>query len=310
MRLVFMGTPDFAVQALDALHDAGHTIAAVYTRADTPKNRGMKLLPPPVKVRASQLGIEVVQPPSLKSEAAAQQLKAYNPDVIIVAAYGMLLPQQILSLPKYGCVNIHASLLPRWRGASPINAAILNGDSRTGVTIMQMDKGLDTGDMLLWDATDIGIAETAGQLHDRLALMGGRLIVEALDKLEHGQLQPIQQPEGSTYARQIKPEDCRVDFTGVADAVACHIRAYDPFPGTFCSLGGGKVKLYGALLLEAEGAHSPGTVLSCDKKGAVIACGQGTILLKEIQAAGGKRMPCDAFFRGHSELLTSAFSAY
>lgn len=307
MRLVFMGTPDFAAVSLDALHRAGHHIAGVFTRADTPKNRGMKMQAPPVKLRALELGLPVFQPMTMKDDAAREALEELAPEVVVVAAYGMLLPPGILALPRYGCLNVHASLLPAWRGASPINAAILHGDAQSGVTIMQMDKGLDTGDMLLWEAVDIGPRETAGRLHDRLAQVGGQLIVRALEDVEAGRISPVPQPKEGSYARQIKPEDCRLDFGQDAHTVSCKIRGYDPFPGAFGFLGGGKVKLFGGCLLENESAHAAGSVMGCDKKGAVIACARGTVLVEEIQAAGGKRMPCDAFFRGRAELLKARF---
>jgi len=307
MRLVFMGTPDFAVCALDALHGAGHDIAAVFTKADTPKHRGMKLLPSPVKVRALELGLPVHQPLSLKDDAAFDILCELEPEVIVVAAYGLLLPQRILALPRFGCLNIHASLLPAWRGASPINAAILHGDLDAGVTIMQMDRGLDTGDMLLKASTPVGEAETVGELHDRLSVLGGGLIVEVLGAVKAGSLTVEKQPEGFTYAPLIKPEDCLVDFSEDAQTVSRRVRGYDPFPGAYSFLGGGKVKLFGARLLENESALGAGRIIGFDKNGAVIACGQGTILVRDIQAAGGKRMACDAFFRGHAALLDALF---
>ena len=303
MRLAFMGTPDFAVCALNALHHAGHDIAAVFTKADTPKNRGMKMLPSPVKVRALELGLPVYQPLSLKGDEAFNILCALKPEVIVVAAYGLLLPKRILELSMYGCLNIHASLLPAWRGASPINAAILHGDAEAGVTIMQMDRGLDTGDMLLKASTSVGEAETAGELHDRLAVMGGTLIVDALGAVKAENLTSEKQPDSFTYAPLIRPEDCLVDFSLDAQTVSRCVRGYDPFPGAYSFLGGGKVKLFGARLLENESALGAGRIVSADKKGAVIACGRGTILLRDIQAAGGKRMACDAFFRGHVALL-------
>ena len=205
MKLIFMGTPDFAVAALEALHDAGHELLAVYTRMDTPKNRGMKLLPPPVKVKALEYGIPVFQPKNLRGAETQARLRELQPDAIVVAAYGRILPQAVLDIPKYGCLNIHASLLPRWRGASPITAAILHGDRESGVTIMQMDAGLDTGDMLLPVSVPIDPDESYGSLHDRLAQLGGKAIVEALEKLEAGTLTPVPQPEeGVTYAPMVE----------------------------------------------------------------------------------------------------------
>ena len=214
MRIVFMGTPDFAVAALVALKEAGHDIVGVYTRMDTPKNRGMKMLPPPVKVQALEYGIPVYQPKNLRSEEVQQELRDMEPEVIVVAAYGRILPQAVLDIPKYGCLNIHASLLPKYRGASPINACILHGETEAGVTIMQMDAGLDTGDMLLPAATEMLPDESYGSLHDRLAKIGGEAIVKALDLLEKGELKGEPQPEtGFTYAPMIQTADCKIDFT-------------------------------------------------------------------------------------------------
>lgn len=310
MRLVFMGTPDFAVAALEALHQAGHEIAAVYTRKDTPKNRGMKLLPPPVKVKAQEYGIPVYQPKGLRNQEAQEQLRALAPETIVVAAYGRILPPEVLAIPKHGCLNIHASLLPKYRGASPISACVLHGETVSGVTIMQMDAGLDTGDILLPMALEIGENEPCGSLHDRLAALGGKAIVQALELLERGELKGTPQPEGSCYAPMIRTEDCLIDFQKSAWEVCCAIRAYDPHPGAFSYLGGGKMKLFGGALEEKEGsAGRPGQILSVDRQGALVACGAGTVRIGQVQGAGGKRMAADAFFRGHAALKAQDFSA-
>ncbi len=304
-----MGTPDFAVAALEALHDAGHEIVGVYTRMDTPKNRGMKMLPPPVKVKALEYGIPVYQPKNLRGEDTQQELRDLAPEAIIVAAYGRILPQAVLDIPKYGCLNIHASLLPKYRGASPINACILHGETEAGVTIMQMDAGLDTGDMLLPAATEIQPNESCGSLHDRLAKIGGEAIVKALDLLAKGELRGEPQPEvGFTYAPMIQTSDCKIDFTKNAHEVSCAIRAYDPAPGAFAMLGGDKMKLFGASLEEKDGeAAAPGTIVKNDKNGIVVACGKGTVRIATVQGAGGKKMPADAFFRGHAAMLSEIF---
>lgn len=304
-----MGTPDFAVAALEALHDAGHEIVGVYTRMDTPKNRGMKMLPPPVKVKALEYGIPVYQPKNLRGEDTQQELRDLAPEAIIVAAYGRILPQAVLDIPKYGCLNIHASLLPKYRGASPINACILHGETEAGVTIMQMDAGLDTGDMLLPAATEILPNESCGSLHDRLAKIGGEAIVKALDLLAKGELRGEPQPEvGFTYAPMIQTSDCKIDFTKTAHEVSCAIRAYDPSPGAFAMLGGDKMKLFGASLEEKDGeAAAPGTIVKNDKNGIVVACGKGTVRIATVQGAGGKKMPADAFFRGHAAMLSEIF---
>ncbi len=309
MRIVFMGTPDFAVAALEALHEASHEIVGVYTRMDTPKNRGMKMLPPPVKVKALEYGIPVFQPKNLRGEDTQQLLRDLAPELIVVAAYGRLLPQAVLDIPKHGCLNIHASLLPKYRGASPINACILHGETKAGVTIMQMDAGLDTGDMLLPAATELLPDESYGSLHDRLAVIGGQAIVKALDLLEKGQLKGEKQPEeGFTYAPMIQTSDCKIDFTKSAFEVSCAIRAYDPAPGAFAMLGGDKMKLFAAALEQADGEHaSPGTIVKNDKKGIVVACGTGLVRIGQVQGAGGKKMPADAYFRGHAAQLSEIF---
>jgi len=304
-----MGTPDFAVAALEALHEAGHEIVGVYTRMDTPKNRGMKMLPPPVKVKALEYGIPVYQPKNLRGEDTQKELRDLAPEAIIVAAYGRILPQEVLDIPKYGCLNIHASLLPKYRGASPINACVLHGETEAGVTIMQMDAGLDTGDMLLPAATEILPNESCGSLHDRLAKIGGEAIVKALDLLEKGELSGVPQPaDGFTYAPMIQTADCKIDFSKTAHEVSCAIRAYDPAPGAFAMLGSDKMKLFGASLEEKEGsAAAPGTIVKNDKNGIVVACGTGTVRIATVQGAGGKKMPADAFFRGHAAMLSEIF---
>ena len=309
MRLVFMGTPDFAVASLQALLDAGHEIAAVYTRMDTPKNRGMKLLPPPVKVLAQARGIPVFQPKNLRGEEIPAQLRALAPDAVIVAAYGRILPQAVLDIPRFGCINVHASLLPKYRGAAPINACILNGETESGVTIMQMDEGLDTGDMLLPASLPILPDDGFGSLHDRLAKLGGETLVRALELLERGELNAVPQPQaGASYAPMIRNEDCRLSFDLPAGRVSCAIRAYDPQPGAFAFLGENKMKLFGASVAqEAGGPGAPGKILAVDKNGVCVACGQGVVRIAEVQGAGGKRMPADAFFRGHQSLLNETF---
>ena len=307
MKIVFMGTPDFAVAALRALHDCGeHELAAVFTRADTPKNRGMKFLPPPVKVAALEYGLPVYQPKTLRDGTALQILREINPDVIVVAAYGRILPAEILALPRFGCINVHASLLPRYRGASPIASAILHGEKQTGVTIMQMNEGLDTGDMLLSTATDIGETETCGQLEERLAAIGGETLLKALRSLSD--LKPIRQDDAqSTYAPLIKSQDAHIAFSQTGRAVACAIRAYDPAPGAFSFLGEEKLKLFGARFLEEHPDVPAGTPVRADKNGLVVRCGDGCVCISEVQKAGGKKMPAEAFFRGHAALLSQRF---
>lgn len=309
MKIVFMGTPEFAVASLKALYEAGHNIVGVYTRMDTPKNRGMKLLPPPVKIYAQEKGLPVFQPKGLRKAEVQQQLAALEPELIVVAAYGRILPQAVLELPKYGCLNVHASLLPAYRGASPINACILHGEKEAGVTIMQMDAGIDTGDMLLKASTELLPEENYGSLHDRLAQLGGKAIVEAVSRLENGETLPAEkQPAEGSYAPMIETEDCRISFQEYAFAVSCKIRAYDPQPGAFCQLGGGKIKLFGGALVQENGIFGePGTILKVDRTGVQIACKQGIVCASQVQAAGGKKMPADAYFRGHQALLQEHF---
>ena len=307
MKIVFMGTPDFAVATLRALHDSGeHMLAAVFTRADTPKNRGMKFLPPPVKVAALEYGLPVYQPNTLRDGLAAEILRQISPDIIVVAAYGRILPREILELPRFGCLNVHASLLPRYRGASPIASAILNGERETGVTIMQMNEGLDTGDMLLSAATAIGETETCGQLEARLAQIGAEALLNALRDLPH--LTPHTQSEAeATYAPLIKNQDAHVNFSGSSHTAACAIRAYDPAPGAFSHLGEEKLKLFGARTVDQTPDVPAGTPVRADKNGLLVRCADGCVLISDVQKAGGKKMPADTFFRGHAALLSQRF---
>ncbi|MGC3986480.1 MAG: methionyl-tRNA formyltransferase [Pseudorhodoferax sp.] len=306
MRIVFAGTPEFARVALAALHAHGFEIPLVLTQPDRPAGRGMKLQASPVKQFALEHDWPVAQPRSLRLDgkypeeaaAAREALRAARPDAMVVAAYGLILPQWVLDLPRLGCLNIHASLLPRWRGAAPIHRAIEAGDAETGVTIMQMDAGLDTGDMLVEEALAIGEDSTA-RLHDRLAEQGGRLIVEALRQAEAGRLQPRPQPaEGITYAHKIEKAEAPIDWRLPAAAIARRLRAFDPFPGATTQLGGETLKCWaGRALPEATGLP-PGTVLAADAAGLAVATGEGVLLLTELQRAGGKRLPAAAVLAG------------
>lgn len=309
MKVVFMGTPDFAVTSLRALLTAGHEVSTVFTRADTPKNRGMKLLPPPVKVAALEAGIPVYQPRTLRDGESFRILQEIAPDVIVVAAYGRILPAAILELPRYGCINVHASLLPAYRGASPINAAILHGETETGVTIMQMNEGLDTGDILLTARTDIGPDESFGALQERLAGIGAQALLDALNGLEQGRLTPRKQDDTkASYAPLIKNQDAQVSFAGSARQIACAIRAYDPAPGAFAWLGQEKLKLFGAQAEDSdEGCALPGTIVSVSADDMVVQCQNGRVRIAAVQGAGGKKMPADAFFRGHASLREQRF---
>jgi methionyl-tRNA formyltransferase len=292
MRLAFMGTPDFAVPALDALVAAGHEIAAVYAQPPRPAGRGMAPRPGPVADHAASLGLSVRTPAGLRDPAEQAAFAALGADVAVVVAYGLILPQAVLAAPARGCLNIHASLLPRWRGAAPIQRAIMAGDAETGVSIMRMEAGLDTGPVLLREAVPIGPHDTAGSLHDRLAALGARLIVEALSRLDT--LVPAPQPEaGVTYAAKIDKTEARVDWTRPAAEIDRLIRGLSPFPGAWAHLGGERVKL---LLSErVEGSGAPGEVLD-DRL--AIACGDGAIRLLRLQRAGKLSIDAGEFLRG------------
>ncbi|MDB5726987.1 MAG: methionyl-tRNA formyltransferase [Noviherbaspirillum sp.] len=308
MKIIFAGTPDFAAVALDALHTAGFQIPLVLTQPDRPAGRGMQMQASPVKQYAAAHGIPVAQPVSLRLDGkypdAAQQahalLRATPHDAMVVAAYGLILPRSVLHIPKHGCINIHASLLPRWRGAAPIHRAIEAGDAESGVTIMQMEEGLDTGPMLLLESLPIAADDTTGMLHDKLAKLGGRMIVEALRKLERGELGATPQPEeGATYAAKIRKEEAALDFSQSADSLARKIRAFNPFPGAHGSFNQTPVKLWRAEAVEASPGTSPGTVIAANAQtGVVVACGDGALRVTELQKPGGKRLPAGEFLKG------------
>ena len=308
MRVAFAGTPEFARVALERLQAAGFAIPLVLTQPDRPAGRGMKLQPSPVKQFAVAHGIPVAQPRSLRLDgkypdeaaAAGGALRAAQPDVLVVAAYGLILPQWVLDLPRLGCLNIHASILPRWRGAAPIHRAIEAGDAETGVTIMQMDAGLDTGDMLLLERLPITPEDTTATLHDKLAALGGRLIVEALELAACGGLQRQPQPgEGVTYAHKIEKAEAAIDWSQPAPLIERRIRAFDPFPGATAQVGGETVKVWRARAVPGRGSAGPGTIVSVDEHGIGVACGDGGRLeLTELQRPGGKRLAAADFLRG------------
>ena len=292
MRVIFMGTPDFSVPALDALVGAGHEIAAVYCQPPRPAGRGKKPRPSPVQDRATELNLPVRHPESLKSAREQEQFTALDADVAVVVAYGLILPRPVLDAPRHGCLNIHASLLPRWRGAAPIQRAIMAGDSETGVCIMRMESGLDTGPVLLRRATPITAQDTARTLHDRLARLGAQLIIEALKDLDT--LCPETQPEaGATYAAKIEKSEARIDWSAPAMRVDAKIRALSPFPGAWTEIDGQRVKLLASAL--APGHGSPGEVLD-DKP--TVACGTGAVRLLRLQRAGGRAQDAQVFMRG------------
>ena len=297
MRLIFAGTPAFAAIALSALHQAGHTLALVLTQPDRPAGRGMKLAASAVKQVALDLGLPLAQPDSLKSDAIQQRLRETQAEAMIVAAYGLILPQAVLEIPSRGCLNIHASLLPRWRGAAPIQRAILAGDHETGITIMQMDAGLDTGAMLLQKHLAIARDDTAGSLHDKLAALGADSIVEALSCLDT--LTPQAQDSAhATYAAKLSKAEAALDWSRPADALARCVRAYNPVPGAHTLWQGMAIKIWQASV-ETARSGSPGEVLAADERGIVVACGNQALRLIELQSAGGKRLSAAAFLAGH-----------
>lgn len=295
MRLIFAGTPAFAAEALAAIIAAGHEVALVLTQPDRPAGRGMALQPSAVKQVAMAHGIEVFQPQSLKDADAQSKVAEVGAAVMVVAAYGLILPQAVLDMPRFGCLNIHASLLPRWRGAAPIQRALLAGDAETGVCIMQMEAGLDTGPVLLREAFPIATDDTTSSLHDRLATLGARLIVEALAALPlPAETQPA---EGVTYAHKIEKAEALIDWRRSAGELDRHIRAFNPFPGAQARFAGQTVKIWQASPLAVNGES--GRILAVDRKQVVVACGEGALAITEMQKAGGKRLPVQQFLAGH-----------
>ena len=315
LRVAFAGTPEFALASLQAVHAAGHTVPLVLTQPDRPAGRGLKLQPSPVKRWALEQGLPVAQPRSLRLDGrwpddaaqAREALAAASADVLVVAAYGLILPQWVLTLPRLGCLNVHGSLLPRWRGAAPIHRAIEAGDAITGITLMQMDAGLDTGAMLLAQAEPIQPDDTTATLHDRLAALGGRLLVQGLAQAEAGTLVATPQPEeGVTYAHKIDKAEAALDWTQPAELLERRIRAFDPFPGAHFPLEGAAVKVWKARVCEGTGA--PGQVLQADPGRLVVACGQRALQLLELQVPGGRRVPVEAFLQGRAGKLPASLT--
>jgi methionyl-tRNA formyltransferase len=299
VRIVFAGTPPFAAAALDALAEAGHDIVLVLTQPDRPAGRGMKLTPSAVKQAALARNLLVYQPASLKTPESQAELAAAAADVMVVAAYGLILPQAVLDLPRLGCLNIHASLLPRWRGAAPIQRAILAGDAETGITIMQMDAGLDTGAMLAKTVVPIDETDTAASLHDALAAAGAAAIVATL--ANYDALVPEKQDESqATYAAKLSKDEARLDWSLPADALARAVRAYNPAPGAWTLLDGAPLKIWAAQAVAGttQSSEQPGEVLRADADGLLVACGSGALALHEVQPAGSKRMSATAFVAG------------
>ncbi len=304
MRIVFAGTPDFAVPCLRAA--ARHQeVVAVYTQPDRPAGRGRGLMASPVKLEAIERGIPVFQPETLRDPAAQEQLRALQPDLMVVVAYGLILPRAVLEIPTHGCWNVHASLLPRWRGAAPIQRAIEAGDAETGVCLMQMEAGLDTGPVLLSQKTPISDSDTGGQLHDRLAELGAQVLADGLGLLRAG-LKPVPQPQpeaGVTYAHKLDKAQARLDWNEDATALARRVRAFNPWPIAEASLAGERLRIHGAVALADNQGKAPGTVLAASKDGIDIACGQGALRLRVVQREGGKAITAADYLNARRDLL-------
>ena len=297
LDIAFAGTPEFALAALDALAASPHRVVGVWTQPDRPAGRGRKLAPSPVKARALELGLPVYQPESFKSEEAKQTLRDAHPDVMVVVAYGLILPKSALAIPRHGCLNIHASLLPRWRGAAPIQRALLAGDAETGVCIMQMDKGLDTGAVLQEARTPVAMDDTAQTLHDRLAPLGAKALLEVLAELPDICARP-QADEGVTYAEKLSKEEARLDWSKPAEELARAVRAYNPWPVAFTVQQGEPLRIWRAIPLAGQVSAAPGTVLAAGKEGVDVATGAGVLRILELQPAGGRVLAAADYARG------------
>jgi methionyl-tRNA formyltransferase len=297
MRIIFMGTPEFACPTLSKMIERGEQIVAVVTQPDRPKGRGQQTLPPPVKVLAEQHGIPVLQPVKVRQPDVIEQIRSYNPDVIVVVAFGQILPKALLEIPKHGCINVHASLLPRYRGAAPLNWCIINGETETGITTMMMDVGLDTGDMLLKAATPIDPDEDTRSLHDRLSQIGADLLAETLDHLAAGKLVPEKQDDSVTcYAPMLKKEDGLIDWAKDACTIKNLVRGMTPWPGAYSYLDDKLLKVY--RVQYATGTGTPGEVIKAGRDGIEVACGTGSIVLHELQLEGKKRLNAGEFLAG------------
>ncbi|WP_164086556.1 methionyl-tRNA formyltransferase [Stenotrophomonas maltophilia] len=307
MRIVFAGTPEFAVSSLRAAA-RHHEVVAVYTQPDRPAGRGRGLAPSPVKLEAVARGIPVYQPESLKDEAAQQQLRDLQPDLMVVVAYGLILPKAVLAIPTHGCWNVHASLLPRWRGAAPIQRAIQAGDATTGVCLMQMEAGLDTGPVLLHQELPIAATDTGGQLHDKLAELGAQVLSDGLGLLRAG-IKPIARPQpeqGVTYAHKLDKAEAKLDWAQDAGALARTVRAFNPWPIAEVTLAGERVRIHGAVALDEAHGQAPGTVLAASRDGIDIACGQGVLRLRVLQREGGKAITAADYLNARRDLRVGA----
>ncbi|MGE8259020.1 MAG: methionyl-tRNA formyltransferase [Stenotrophomonas sp.] len=307
MRIVFAGTPEFAVSSLRAAA-RHHEVVAVYTQPDRPAGRGRGLAPSPVKLEAVARGIPVYQPETLKDEAAQQQLRDLQPDLMVVVAYGLILPRAVLNIPTHGCWNVHASLLPRWRGAAPIQRAIQAGDATTGVCLMQMEAGLDTGPVLLHQELPIAATATGGDLHDSLAALGAQVLSDGLGLLRAG-IKPIARPqpaEGVTYAHKLDKAEAKLDWAQDAQALARTVRAFNPWPIAEAQLAGERVRIHGAVALDLAHGQAPGTVLAAGREGIDIACGQGALRLRVLQREGGKAITAADYLNARRDLRVGA----
>ncbi|MBJ6750833.1 methionyl-tRNA formyltransferase [Geomonas anaerohicana] len=298
LRIIFMGTPEFACPTLRTLIERGENVVAVVTQPDRPKGRGQQTLPPPVKVVAEEHGIPVLQPVKVRLPESIEQIRALEPDLIVVIAFGQILPKALLDIPKHGCINVHASLLPRYRGAAPLNWCIINGETETGVTTMMMDVGLDTGDMLLKSATPIDPDEDTQSLHDRMSQLGAELLAQTLDRLVAGELTPEKQDDALTcYAPMMKKEDGLIDWTRSAQDIKNQVRGMTPWPGAFSFLDEKLLKVY--KVQTAAGTGNPGEVVTAGRDGIEVACGEGSLLIRELQLEGKKRMAAGDFLAGY-----------
>jgi methionyl-tRNA formyltransferase len=306
LRIVFAGTPEFSVPCLAACHASGAELVAVYSQPDRPAGRGRKLMPSAVKQAALELGLPVEQPDSLKPAEAQQALAAHQPDLLVVVAYGLILPRKVLAIPRLGCWNVHASLLPRWRGAAPIQRAILAGDRETGVDLMQMEAGLDTGPVLLQRRTPIARSDTGGTLHDRLSALGAELLAEGLRRLLAGEtLAATAQPtDGASYAHKLDKAEAQLDFGGSAIELERQVRAFDPWPVAEGEIGGERLRIWAAEALDRPHAATPGSILAAGRDGIELACASGSLRVTALQRAGGKRISATDYLNARPELRT------
>jgi len=310
MNLIFAGTPEFAAPTLRALLDAGHRLLAVYTQPDRPAGRGRKLAQSPVKQLALEQGLPIRQPTTLKTDSETEALRELAPDAMIVVAYGLLLPKAMLTIPKFGCINVHASLLPRWRGAAPIQRAIEAGDAVTGVTIMQLEEGLDTGPMLAQAQTAIAETDTAATLHDRLGKLGAVLLVETLARLEQGAIQATPQNHAlASYAAKLRKDEAQIDWQTDAAVLARRVRAFNPWPVAHTTLAGQTVRIWMAGSEPGGGTAAPGTIVSADASGIRVRCGQGVLRITQLQAEGGKPLAAREFLNGRALPAGTRFGA-